>query len=110
MIEKTVVTRVFPRLIEDDVYICGFNSPKSYGAASYFIRHPHGNWLIDSPRYVPYLVDKFEAMGGLSFVFLTHRDDVADADLFAKKFGAKRLVHEADRSAVPGAEILIKGI
>jgi glyoxylase-like metal-dependent hydrolase (beta-lactamase superfamily II) len=109
MEEAVVLKSVFPRLIEDDVFICGFNSPKSYGATSYFIRHPDGNWMVDAPRYVPYLVDQFESMGGLKFIFLTHRDDVGDADLFAEHFQARRIIHEADKSAVPGAEILIKG-
>ena len=98
-----------PRLIEDDVYFCGFNSPKSFGGNSYFIRHPEGNWLVDSPRFIPHLVDRFEAMGGLRYIFLTHRDDVADADSFANQFRAKRIIHETDRSAAPGAEIILKG-
>src|SRR5690242_19562232 len=33
----------FPLLIEDDVYYSGFNSPKSYGGNSYFVRRPDGN-------------------------------------------------------------------
>src|SRR5689334_18338140 len=98
-----------PRLIEDEVYFCGFNSPKSYGGNSYFIRDPSGNWLVDSPRFIPHLVNRFEEMGGLRYIFLTHRDDVADADSFAKQFHAKRIIHEADRSAAPGAEIILKG-
>jgi ferredoxin len=38
----------FPILIEESVYYCGFNSPKSFGGNSYFIRQPAGSWLIDS--------------------------------------------------------------
>jgi len=100
---------VYPRLIEDNVYLCGFTSPKSYGAMSYFIRHPSGNWLIDSPRFEQTLVDAFAKMGGVSTIFLTHRDDVADAALYAKHFGAKRVIHEEDRSAQPDAEIIVRG-
>src|SRR5690242_3896911 len=39
----------FPLLIAEPVYYCGFNSPKSFGGNSYFVRHRDGNWLIDSP-------------------------------------------------------------
>ena len=40
----------FPLQLEDGgVYYCGFNSEKSFGANSFFIEHPDGNWLIDSP-------------------------------------------------------------
>lgn len=99
---------LYPRLIEDEVYYCGFSSPKSYGAVSYFIRHPAGNWLTDSPRFNDHLVQTFESWGGLRHIFLTHRDDVADAPAYSRRFGAELLIHEADADAARGAK-LIKG-
>jgi hypothetical protein len=42
----------FPLLVEEPVYYCGYNSPKSYGGNSYFIRHPAGNWLIASRQRI----------------------------------------------------------
>jgi ferredoxin len=104
------VVEDFPLRIEDSVYYAGFNSEKSYGGASYFVRHPAGNWLIDSPRFVPALVKKLESLGGLRYIFLTHQDDVADAEAYARHFGAERIIHEADGRAAPGAEILLKGV
>src|SRR5579885_353814 len=80
----------FPLRLEDNVYYCGFNSPKSYGGNSYFVEHPAGNWLIDSPRFVPYLAERFAELGGIRYIFLTHRDDVADAERYAKQFGSER--------------------
>ncbi|HVZ79846.1 MAG TPA: MBL fold metallo-hydrolase [bacterium] len=99
----------FPREIEDGVFYCGFNSPKSFGGNSYFIRHEGGNWLIDSPKFLPHLVRQFERMGGIGTIFLTHQDDVAEAARYAEKFGAKRIIHEADAGAQPGAEVLVHG-
>jgi glyoxylase-like metal-dependent hydrolase (beta-lactamase superfamily II)/ferredoxin len=99
----------FPLLLEDGVSYCGFNSEKSFGANSYFIEHPDGNWLIDSPRYIKHLVDAFERRGGIAHIFLTHEDDVADADKYAKHFGAKRIIHRADAEAVPEAEWIVEG-
>src|SRR4051794_19051867 len=49
----------FPLLIEGPVYYSGFNSPKSFGGNSYFVRHPDGNWLIDAPKFLPRLVRRF---------------------------------------------------
>src|SRR5215831_13280525 len=86
----------FPLVMEEPVYYCGFNSPKSYGGNSYFVRHPEGNWLIDSPKFLPRLVRRFEALGGIANIFLTHRDDVADARLYAERFGSKRIIHRAE--------------
>jgi glyoxylase-like metal-dependent hydrolase (beta-lactamase superfamily II)/ferredoxin len=100
----------FPLLVEPPVYFCGFNSPKSFGGNSYFIRHPDGNWLVDSPRYLPYLARRFETMGGVSRIFLTHQDDVADAERYARHFGAQRIIHRGDASAQPDAEMVVDGL
>lgn len=99
----------FPLHLEGGVYYCGFNSEKSFGANSYFIEHPEGNWLVDSPRYLTHLVEAFEQKGGITYIFLTHEDDVADADKYAGHFGAKRIIHRADAEAVPDAEWIIDG-
>jgi glyoxylase-like metal-dependent hydrolase (beta-lactamase superfamily II)/ferredoxin len=107
-VAKTVMDD-FPLPIEGEVYYCGFTSPKSYGGSSYFIRHPQGNWLIDSPKYLPPLVRKLESLGGISTIFLTHRDDVADAEKFARHFGARRIIHREEFDAQPGAEHIIDG-
>ena len=77
------VMKDFPLVIEEPVFYCGYNSPKSYGGNSYVIRHPTGNWLIDSPKFVTPLVKQLEALGGIAHIFLTHRDDVADAQRYA---------------------------
>jgi glyoxylase-like metal-dependent hydrolase (beta-lactamase superfamily II)/ferredoxin len=99
----------FPLVIEEPVYYCGFNSPKSYGGNSYFIRHAAGNWLIDSPKFQPRLVRRFEALGGVAHIFLTHRDDVADAERYALHFGSRRIIHRDELSAQPGAEVVLDG-
>ncbi|KRF34607.1 MBL fold metallo-hydrolase [Paenibacillus sp. Soil787] len=99
----------FPLLLEDGVHYCGYTSPKSFGGSSYFILRPKGNWLIDAPRFVPSLARRFEEMGGIDTIFLTHRDDVADAKLYAERFGAKRIIHAIEREAQPDAEHVIEG-
>src|SRR4051794_33750431 len=55
----------FPLPIEEDVYYCGFTSARSFGGSGYFVRHADGNWLIDSPKYLPQLVRRLEALGGV---------------------------------------------
>lgn len=99
----------FPLHIEAGVYYAGFNSEKSFGANSYFIQHPDGNWLVDSPRYLNQLVNVFEKQGGIRYIFLTHEDDVAEAARYAKYFGAERIIHHADVAAMPDAERVIDG-
>jgi glyoxylase-like metal-dependent hydrolase (beta-lactamase superfamily II)/ferredoxin len=94
---------------EREVYYNGFNSEKSFGANSYFVQHPDGNWLIDSPRYINKLVKAFESMGGIKYIFLTHEDDVAEASRYAKQFGAIPIIHREDMAALPDAEWIIEG-
>lgn len=99
----------FPLVIEEPVYYCGYNSPKSYGGNSYFIRQPAGNWLIDSPKFVTPLVRRLETLGGIAHIFLTHRDDVADAQRYAAHFGSRRIIHRQELSSQPDAETVLDG-
>ncbi len=101
--------RDFPVMLAPGVFYCGFQSRKSFGGSSYFVEHPEGNWLIDSPRFVEHLAARFAERGGIRYIFLTHRDDVADAAKYAARFGATRIIHRAERSAQPDAERLLDG-
>ncbi len=107
--DSSQVMADFPLEIEEGVHYCGFNSPKSYGGNSYFIQHPGGNWLIDSPKFLPHLVKQFEKRGGIARIFLTHQDDVADAGKYAAHFHSQRFIHEADQGAQKDAERIVEG-
>jgi glyoxylase-like metal-dependent hydrolase (beta-lactamase superfamily II)/ferredoxin len=94
--DTRLAARAFPDWIVDDVYFCGYASAASYGASSYLIRRPTGNVLVDSPRFAKFLVDSIAALGGVSTMVLTHRDDVADHRKFRDHFGCERVIHRAD--------------
>jgi glyoxylase-like metal-dependent hydrolase (beta-lactamase superfamily II)/ferredoxin len=93
------VQQSFPIPVADNVYHCGFHSENSYGAASYFIQRPEGNILVDSPRYTPPLAHRLESMGGIRYMYLTHRDDVADHQKFRDRFGCDRILHKDEIGA-----------
>jgi len=102
----------FPMPIDDNVYFCGFTSESSFGAWSYLITRPAsegGNVLVDSPRFASQLVKRLEAMGGVSRMLLTHKDDVADHELFRKRFNCERIMHRDDGAARLGVEHVIQG-
>jgi glyoxylase-like metal-dependent hydrolase (beta-lactamase superfamily II)/ferredoxin len=88
-----------PILVTENVYHCGYHSEKSYAAASYLIKLPSGNILVDSPRFTPPLVKQIEAMGGVKYLYLTHRDDVADHQKFHDHFNCDRILHQDDISS-----------
>ena len=88
--------RAFPEPIADGVYSCGFTAESSFGAWSYLVHRPEGNVLVDSPRAAEPLLKRMEEMGGVRWMFLTHRDDVADHAAFQRRFGCERILHERD--------------
>ncbi|MBD2018846.1 MBL fold metallo-hydrolase, partial [Leptolyngbya sp. FACHB-36] len=101
----------FPILVAENVYHCGFHAENSYGAASYFIQRPEGNVLVDSPRFTPPLVKQLEEMGGIRYLYLTHRDDVADHAKFHQHFGCDRILHRDEiGSGTRDVEIQLSGL
>ena len=101
----------FPEPIEDGVYYCGWAAESSYGARSYLIVRPGGNILVDSPRYAASLLERIEALGGVRWMFLTHRDDVADHRKFRSRFDCERILHRADvTSDTRDVEIKLDGV
>lgn len=101
----------FPIHFEDSVFFCGFTSPKSFGAWSWLIRRPEGNVLVDSPRANGPLMDHVAGMGGVRWLVLTHGDDIADHDAWARRFGCERVMHAADIASFgnPTIERVIDG-
>jgi glyoxylase-like metal-dependent hydrolase (beta-lactamase superfamily II)/ferredoxin len=85
-----------PIPVAENVYHCGYHAENSFGAASYLIQLPKGNVLVDSPRFLAPLVKQLEAMGGVRYLYLTHRDDVADHQKFHDHFGCERILHQDD--------------
>ena len=100
----------FPLAIAENVYHCGYHSESSFGAASYLIQSPSGNILVDSPRFAPPLVKRIEQMGGIRYLYLTHRDDVADHRKFKDHFGCDRILHKDEISQdTKDVEIVLSG-
>lgn len=86
----------FPVTLEDEVAYCGFASERSFGGRSYFIRRPGGNVLMDSPRAAPPLLKRLDELGGIKWMVLSHRDDVADHAAIQANFGCRRVMHRDD--------------
>ncbi len=90
----------FPEPIAENVFHVGFHAEASFGAASYLVRRgPGANVLVDSPRFARPLVRRLEELGGVAWMFLTHRDDVADHRKFRDHFGCARILHHDDVTA-----------
>ncbi len=105
-----LATQALPEHIEEDVFYCGYASESSFGASSYFVRREGGNVLVDSPRAAGPLMHALDALGGVRFMFLTHRDDVADHAKYHGHFGSDRILHRRDvTSGTRDVEVVLQG-
>jgi glyoxylase-like metal-dependent hydrolase (beta-lactamase superfamily II) len=100
---------VFPEAMTKSVYRLGYNAKSSYGAHSFLIRRDAGNAMVDGPRWTRAVVTQLEEWGGLADILLTHRDDIADAERYAKHFGARVCIHKADHASAPFADNILEG-
>jgi glyoxylase-like metal-dependent hydrolase (beta-lactamase superfamily II)/ferredoxin len=104
--------RAFPEPVAGiaDVYACGYAAESSFGAASWLVVRDGGNVLVDSPRFAGPLLAGIRGLGGARWMFLTHRDDVADHARWAKELGCARVLHADDLSSgTAGIERPVRG-
>ncbi|THU62407.1 hypothetical protein C4D60_Mb01t04820 [Musa balbisiana] len=117
------IQKMFPLPIDEKklpgIYHCGFHSERSYGATSYLITHPEGNILVDSPRFTERLARNIERLGGVRYMFLTHkssspdvsyRDDVGDHQKWSNRLKCDRILHSGDvEESTANVEIQLHG-
>ncbi|MFI9235954.1 MBL fold metallo-hydrolase [Streptomyces sp. NPDC053079] len=100
----------FPLPLDTDLWLCGHNSPHTAAANSYLLRRPSGTlMMIDTPRWSTALAARYEALGAVTDVLLTHRDHVAHGRRYADRFGARLWIHEGDLDAAPDADRVLRG-
>jgi glyoxylase-like metal-dependent hydrolase (beta-lactamase superfamily II) len=100
----------FPLPLDEHVSLCGHNSRQTAGANSYLLRRPGGGlMMIDTPRWSPVLAQRYEALGPVTDVLLTHRDHAAHGRRYADRLGARLWLHEGDLDAAPDADQVIHG-
>lgn len=93
--------RIFPHPLADGVLALGHNALSSFGAHSFLALRPEGNLMIDTPQCTGRLAADVDDWGGVAHILLTHRDDVADYDRWAARYGARVWIGAADADAAP---------
>ncbi|MGH3941868.1 MAG: MBL fold metallo-hydrolase [Pseudonocardiaceae bacterium] len=99
----------FPMRLADGVYLCGHTSEQTAGANAYLLLRPSGTLMIDTPRWSRSLAARYEALGPVTDVLLTHGDHAAHGRRYADRFGAQLWIHEGDLSAAPDADRILRG-
>ena len=87
-----------------DVFYNGFASKDTFGALSWLVVTPHGNVMFDCPRFFEPLASNIDAMGGIKYIVLSHRDDVAGHERWAERFSAERVIHGKECSQHQGTD------
>lgn len=101
----------FPLRLDDTVHLCGHNSSHTAGANSYLVERPSGTLLmVDTPRWSEALAARYEKLGTVTDVLLTHRDHAAHGRRYADRFGARLWIHEGDLDAAPDADRVLRGV
>lgn len=100
----------FPLPLDDTVQLCGHNSTHTAAANSYVVRRPSGSVLmVDTPRWSESLAARYEQVGPITDVLLTHQDHAAHGRRYADRFGARLWIHEGDLAAAPDADRILRG-
>ena len=87
------------------VYYLGMTSEDSFAASSWLIVEEDGTGvMVDVPRYSESMAKRIEALCDKLTMVLTHRDDVAGHDRWAKRMNAKRIIHEDEANARQGTD------
>ncbi|KAK9826282.1 hypothetical protein WJX74_005700 [Apatococcus lobatus] len=93
----------------ENVFHLVMASESSYGAVAYLIRRPEGNIMMDSPRFDVKLLKRIQAMGGVKYMCLSHRDDVCDHAKWAKALGCTRILRRDECNKEQGTnEVEVK--
>ncbi|WP_250403543.1 4Fe-4S domain-containing protein [Streptomyces cellostaticus] len=101
----------FPLALDERVYLCGHHARRTAGAASYLLRREDGSSvMVDTPRWGEDLAARYETLGPVTDVLLTHRDHAAHGRQWADRLGARLWIHEGDREAAPDADRVVRGI
>ncbi len=82
--------------------------PDSFGGVSYLILEDCHNFMVDVPEYIENNILFIDHNGSPDFIFLTHRDHVADAAMFRERFGAKLIIQESEKHAVGNPNVTFR--
>lgn len=99
-----------PEEIAPGLFDCGYAARSSFGAAAWLVQTAAGNVLVDSPRFTAPLLKRLVELGGVRWMFLTHRDDVADHARWHSALGCDRVLHARDvTGGTRSVEVKVQG-
>ncbi|MBT4445874.1 MBL fold metallo-hydrolase [archaeon] len=72
----------------------------------YLIKHKNGNFLIGCPEELTEEVSKkINEIGGINFIFISHRDDIGCVSMYKRKYNAKIIIHKSEAKFISDCEV-----
>jgi glyoxylase-like metal-dependent hydrolase (beta-lactamase superfamily II) len=93
-----------PRVVLNNIFAFPPNR-ETLGGTSYFIVGNEGNILIDSPAWDTTNQDFISAHGGVSWLFITHRDALAKIPEIQQAYNCEVLIQEQEAYLLPGLQV-----
>lgn len=93
-----------PQLVLENVYAFPPNR-ETLGGTAYFIVENQGNILIDAPPWNPTNQQFIEQLGGLQWLFITHRAAIGSSREIQKSTGCNILIQEQEAYLLPESNV-----
>ncbi|CAD0219520.1 Beta-lactamase-like protein [Planktothrix agardhii] len=93
-----------PRLVLENIYAFPPNR-ETLGGTAYFIVENQGNILIDAPPWNPTNQQFIEQLGGLQWLFITHRAAIGSSREIQKSTGCNILIQEQEAYLLPESNV-----
>jgi glyoxylase-like metal-dependent hydrolase (beta-lactamase superfamily II) len=93
-----------PRLMVDGIFAFSPNR-NTMGGTAYFIHSEAGNLLVDCPTWDEGNQQFLQAQGGVSRLFLTHRDAIAKVKEIQQFFNCEVLIQEQEAYLLPDVAV-----
>lgn len=82
-------------------------SERTFGGRGFLIAGPKYNVMVDTPACTGRVVRIVRDLGGLRYIFLSHRDEIGEVAALRRELGGAVILHRSEASLVPGGTDII---
>ena len=76
-------------------------SPSTHGGKGFLVTGPKYNLMVDTPAFTPRVLNAVRTVGGLRYLFLSHRDEIGEIADLHRATGGAIIMHRSEAGLVP---------
>ena len=76
-------------------------SSSTYGGKGFLVTGPKYNLMVDTPAFTPRVLNAVRTVGGLRYLFLSHRDEIGEIADLHRATGGAVIMHRSEADLVP---------